>query len=318
MPETPAAGMKGDTDDRNRRINAVLARRSSVEPAPVWDGNQFRVGKETCRVLSYGNNSESGWSDSLSEIRDNATSSLHPIDLSSRSNTLAALRRHAVGNGVILDIGCLSGYMLRDLQREFPDSAVIGADYLTAGLLFLANALPHVPLVQFDLRDCPLASGSVDAIILLNVLEHIDDDYRAIEHAVRVLKPGGMIVVEVPAGEKLFDFYDRYWLHHRRYSMGKISQMMTNAGLDIVKRTHIGFFVYPVFWLVKNMNLWREKRGVSARESLVVKQNERTRDNLIMKWFMAMEDALQKVVSLPFGIRAFVVGRKPINMQQTE
>ena len=124
---------------------------------------------------------------------------------------------------VIMDIGCSSGAMLKLLLREFQDSSILGADYVRGPLDVLAGKFSGVPLLQFDLTACPLPDDSLDGIVLLNVLEHIEEDEAALAQIARILKPGGIVVIEVPAGPNLYDIYDRQLLHHRRYRMSALS-----------------------------------------------------------------------------------------------
>ena len=49
------------------------------------------------------------------------------------------------------------------------------------------------------------------------MLEHVEDDQAAIRQVYRILQPGGVAVIEVPAGPDLYDIYDRQLMHHRRY-----------------------------------------------------------------------------------------------------
>ena len=73
-----------------------------------------------------------------------------------------------------------------------------GELYADAGplepLYRLAKALPGVPLMRFDLLQCPLPAASIDVLIMLNVLEHIEDDGGALRKAFALLKPGGHLI----------------------------------------------------------------------------------------------------------------------------
>jgi SAM-dependent methyltransferase len=222
------------------------------------------------------------------------------------------LKEHvSVASPVILDIGCSSGFMLRDIRRLLPRAVVIGADYVWGPLKKIASEVPDLPVVQCDLTRCPVPDGSLDAVVLLNVLEHIRDDRSAVQQLYRVLKPGGLVVIEVPAGPHLYDVYDRTLMHFRRYSLQSVSTLLRSAGFEIVKKSHLGFFVYPPFWFVKKRN----KRFLQADESVqqqVVANNIRsTQGSWVFRAVMGMELFLGRFVSYPAGIRCLLTCRKP-------
>ena len=71
-------------------------------------------------------------------------------------------------------------------------------------------------LVQGDGAKMPIASGSVDAIIGLDIFEHIEDDVAAFREAYRILRPGGALVLSVPAFKSLWGPHDVALMHFRR------------------------------------------------------------------------------------------------------
>ena len=169
--------------------------------SPIWTGRGFDVGGRVHAVLDYVAN-ESGWSDDLTLFHEDvAGTGTHPIDLASRRRARAALKRHLraqPGKTVLLEAGCSSGFLLQELVQDWPGGVIIGSDYIVGPLRRLAARTPGLPLLRFDLVECPLPPASIDAVLLLNVLEHIDRDDRAVEQVARVLKQGGIAVVEVP------------------------------------------------------------------------------------------------------------------------
>jgi len=92
-----------------------------------------------------------------------------------------------------------------------------------------------MPPLEFDLTQCPLKGESVDVVVLLNVLEHIEDDALALHQVYRILKPGGIAVIQVPANQRLYDVYDLLLMHHRRYSLRELRQIAQKAGFQIAK-----------------------------------------------------------------------------------
>ncbi len=73
-------------------------------------------------------------------------------------------------------------------RERIPSIRWIGSDYVRGPLEKLARELPGVPLLHFDLRECPLRDNSVDAVLMLNVLEHIDDEARAMHYVQRIFR----------------------------------------------------------------------------------------------------------------------------------
>jgi 2-polyprenyl-3-methyl-5-hydroxy-6-metoxy-1,4-benzoquinol methylase len=148
---------------------------------------------------------------------------------------------------VILEIGCSSGFMLMLARERLPNARWIGSDYVRGPLEKLAAEVPQLPLLHFDLRTCPLPDDSVDAVLLLNVLEHIDDDALAMHQVHRILRPGGVAVIEVPARPELYDVYDELLMHHRRYTGAGLRQLLLTAGFEISRFSHLGTLLYPLF-----------------------------------------------------------------------
>jgi SAM-dependent methyltransferase len=171
--------------------------------------------------------------------------------------------------------------------------------------------MPEMPILQFDLRKCPLPDACVDGVTCLNVLEHIDDDAAALAEIHRILKPGGLAHVEVPTGPGLFDIYDEYLMHHRRYRLDELLALARKTGFRVEHATHLGFLVYPAFWLVKRLN--RRKLGLPAEEKarLVSAQIRATRASFIFSVLIKLETALGRYLSYPWGIRCHCLLLKP-------
>ncbi len=289
----------------------VLPAVPGQEEPPVWTGGGFRVGADVVPVLCYDVGS-SGWSDDLTELHESVAGADHYIDRASREHAVSRLERWLSGaSPVVVDVGCSSGFLLKSLRVRLPHAQLIGADYLRAPLVRLFDALPNIPLLQFDLLRCPLPGQSVDGLIALNVLEHIEDDASAAAQLYRILKPGGIAVVEVPAGPRLYDIYDRQLLHVRRYRMRDLLALLRRAGFEIVERSHLGFFLYPAFWVVKQYNKRFVDASPATRKQVVVGHVRRFRASRLLHAIMRLEAALRYRVYYPFGIRCLVTCRRP-------
>jgi len=277
---------------------------------PVWTGGGFRVGTEVVPFLSY-TVGTSGWTDDLTTFHEDNAGSDHFIDRASRGHALSQVRRHAAGPApVVLEVGCSSGFCLEALRGELPHARLIGADYVRGPLELLARRVPDIPLLQFDLVHCPLADDSVDVVVLLNVLEHIEDHEAAVRQVRRVLKPGGAAVIEVPAGPHLYDVYDKVLMHYRRYELSGLCRLLEGAGLSVVHASHLGAFLYPGFWYVKKKN----KRYLSAPEDVqkqvVAGAIRKTGRSRLCEGVMWLEACLRRWTAFPFGIRCLATGVK--------
>lgn len=276
--------------------------------APEWDGRSFVVGDLRTPVLEYSENF-AGWSDDLTALHEEAAGESHPIDVASRRNAIEEVRKAVrTSSPVIMEIGCSSGFLIHELVAEFPSACVIGADVVKAPLYRLATRLPGVPLMRFDLLHCPLPDQSVDVLIMLNVLEHIEDDVRALERAFNVLKPGGVLIVEVPAGKSLYDSYDAELQHFRRYAASELADKLTSVGFSLSRRSHLGFLLFPAFAIVKLKN----KRAAQRVPSAVVRdQASSTASSGLVKLAMELETRHLSHIRLPFGIRALATAQRP-------
>ena len=251
--------------------------------SPQWDGQNFLLGNQSTPVLEYSENF-AGWSDDLTALHEEAAGDSHPIDLASRNDAVAQVKKCLPSaQAVIMEIGCSSGFLIKDLAASFPEAIIIGADVVKEPLYRLAKTLPGIPLIRFDLLQSPLPDQSVDVLIMLNVLEHIEDDVLALQKAFNLLKPGGALIIEVPAGPNLYDAYDAELHHFRRYSASELQTKLTQAGFKVSRKSHLGFVLFPAFAAVKLLNKWlpsRKNKAVVRDQAAITSGSD-----YIWQWF---------------------------------
>ncbi len=162
------------------------------------------------------------------------------------------------------------------------------------------GALKNVHVQQVDITDPPpgLAPGSMDTIFSSNVLEHIEDDRAALESCFSLLRPGGRLVLLVPAFQQLYSPLDRNLEHHRRYSKIDMTRKLRDAGFDVEYLSYTNF-IGGVGWFIA---------GRIFRQSTIWRLNIRLH---------ALIEPLNRLVDRmtgherPFGLSLVAVANKP-------
>ncbi len=106
-----------------------------------------------------------------------------------------------------------------------------------------------VTVVQADVDDAP-GLGQFDSIVLVNVLEHIGDDARALRALEKALAPDGHLVLYVPAFEALYSDFDRRIGHHRRYHGDQLGALVAEAGLEVVDLRYVNLVGAVAWWVL--------------------------------------------------------------------
>ncbi len=274
---------------------------------PIWTGAGFEIDGQRAPVLA-GDIGDSGWSDELAELLNMEVAPDRPLGIASRRHAIDALRRsNAAGPGrTVMEIGCAHGFMLEDIASAFPGTAIIGSDYALPPLEALSKRLPAIPLVQLDLTNASLPDSFCDAIVILNVLEHIEDDETALNHIKRMLKPGGLLVIEVPSSPSLYDEFDRLVGHFRRYTMGDLAAKIERAGFTIEKKSHLGFFVFPAFWSLVQLKKLRAQGGSEKNTEVLKSRIKVGRRSTAQQIVFSLETSLRPYLPMPFGVRCLV------------
>ena len=160
------------------------------------------------------------------------------------AGVLRAIKAAAVPLQHALEIGCGSGVARNMLERDL-HVPVDGCDLSRAGLEMAQPARGR--LLFYNILDLePAMLGRYDAIFLLDVLEHIPNDRAFLAAALKHLRPGGVLVVNVPASMMLFSQYDRVTGHVRRYTRESLARLLRKCGVEPEGLQHWGLSMVPV------------------------------------------------------------------------
>ena len=100
-------------------------------------------------------------------------------------------------------------------------------------------------VVAASIETMAFEAGSFDLITLLDVLEHIDDDRGALRELRRVARPGGLLLVTVPAYPQLWSSHDELNRHCRRYTRGELLDRAVESGWRPIRTTHFNLLLLP-------------------------------------------------------------------------
>lgn len=209
---------------------------------------------------------------------------------------------------LVMEVGCGTGNVLRILRQAFPDGMVIGLELWFAGLQ-QARKRSTGPLVQGDIRQFPFSSR-FDVIGMFDVLEHIDKEKETLASLWEVLKPGGVLLLTVPAHKSLWSYFDEAAFHCRRYSAVELREKLTRAGFEVEFQSYFMACIFPIVWLFRKM----KRRPESADAKKLVSQEFRIVPiaNGIMTVLLNLEARwLARGHLLPIGTSLVVVARRP-------
>jgi len=143
----------------------------------------------------------------------------------------------------ILEIGCGTGHNLPMLARFGSVEAIeIDPAARTIASERLGRPVGDAPLPQLP----GIERGAYDLVAVLDVVEHIEDDVAALGAMKSLLKPGGKILIAVPAHQWLWSAHDVVNHHHRRYSKATLRKAIVDAGLKPTKLSYFNSLLFPL------------------------------------------------------------------------
>jgi 2-polyprenyl-3-methyl-5-hydroxy-6-metoxy-1,4-benzoquinol methylase len=207
-----------------------------------------------------------------------------------------------------LDAGCGTGALMERLSRS-GQSEVYGIDVAREALAFSLTR-GQERLAQASLTALPFAGDCFDVVTALDVVEHVEEDVKALGEIRRVLRPGGVLLMSVPAYPFLWSSHDTALHHKRRYTGATLTPRLEAAGLTVVKMTYLLAFLFPAIALYRLADRLRGGRRRQPRAHLV--SSPRVVNRLLIG-LQEAELSVARHVDLPFGVSLFAVARKEVN-----
>ncbi len=212
----------------------------------------------------------------------------------SRNNfVLNKLSSLILSNLEILDVGCGSGTLSKELLR-FGVLTAIEPD---------PDLYQKIKIVPADIQNCDLFAfktfKNFDLIVMLDVLEHISDDIAAIQKLATLLKPNGLVFLNVPAYNSLWSRHDELNYHYRRYHREELEAKFSNQGFKILECR----YTFASLFFLKKIFLLIEKYQGNPKQTIRIPKSL----NKLLIHYFELENL---IVNCKFGSSVFLVAKK--------
>jgi SAM-dependent methyltransferase len=221
-----------------------------------------------------------------------------------RSIAFALLDRARAGAGSeaarFLDAGCGTGNNLLHLGRR---GRAVGIDLSEEAMRFCRTR--GVAVVRGSVLSLPFSNGSFDAVTSFDVIYHrwVVDDRAAVAEMARVLKPGGLLLVRVPAFKALWGAHDEAVHSRQRYTAGELEALFRAGGVEPLRTTYCNFFLFPLLLLRRTLDRAADRHGSDVQFLPAPLE-------AAFRALLEIEARLVRIVSLPFGTSVVTLGRK--------
>ncbi|MGB4295542.1 MAG: methyltransferase domain-containing protein [Smithellaceae bacterium] len=204
----------------------------------------------------------------------------------------------------ILDLGCGTGHLALELIQKGYDTcaADLSEDLVDYANLRAQNAGYQLNAVQMDIQNLPYREA-FDAVVCLDVLEHIGDDLLALNNIYQALKSGGIMICAVPALSVLYGRRDQRIGHFRRYDKEVLVQEIESAGFSLCTIRYwniLGLLPMALFEKILHREVYENNRYSQSYPS-------KSLNMLLDRWFDLVENRFHP----PLGITLIAVARKP-------
>jgi ubiquinone/menaquinone biosynthesis C-methylase UbiE len=206
---------------------------------------------------------------------------------------------------LLLDCGAGTGRFAKEMEA---DCRVMVLDDHEEALRLLRTRFRADQIISLAGDRVPLPDGSLDFVTALDVLEHTPDDRAVVAGFQRLLKPGGIALVTVPASMALWSDWDVVLHHYRRYSRPQLRALFPAEQWEILHVNYTNVPVYPAVWAVRK---WRKifpakVGGVRSEDQLPAPWL-----NGLLRWLF-VRPAFWRM-PLPFGVSLLLVARRKIS-----
>jgi len=205
--------------------------------------------------------------------------------------------------GPALELGVGSGGNLGLLRGLCGERTLLGLDSSALALELASEQGASFDALRADASRQPFLDASLAFVALLDVLEHLDDDCRALAELARCTLPGAMVVISVPAHPGLFSDHDRALGHRRRYAAGDLEARLARAGFEVLESRGFNSLLLPA------TALWRRLPHPAG----IIRSDVRPLAaplNWALGGILALEERLPAGIGRRWGLSRWVLARR--------
>ena len=223
---------------------------------------------------------------------------------------LQLLDRYLEPNGShrrrILDVGCGTGTMLTYLgtlgKAEGVDIDAEAVGYCRE------RGLENVRIGEA--AELPFEDGSFDLVTALDVVEHLDDDAAAFREMRRVLRPGGLLLVTVPAHRFLWGDQDEVNLHKRRYSSAELRDRLASSGFDVVRLSYMNALLFAPIAAIRMLRRLEHRVRPRIPHQSDFRYPAPRPVNFVLGHIFGAEGRVLRRADIPFGVSIVALAQR--------
>ena len=236
-----------------------------------------------------------------------------------RLNLLKLLKRYWNWNETpqpnVLDAGCGTGAILQGLSNGFghqiPAVKPTGLDLSAEALGFSQKRGNNFPLVKGSITNLPFTNNSFDILISFDVLSYVKDPSPGFREISRVVKHGGLVILNLPAYQFLYSEHDLAVNTVKRFHKAEIASLLSESGLKPVRMSYLNTLLFPPAAIIRlgKKGILKTRRSKEVHSDLT---QPHPLVNNFLRWTMAREATIlgKTNLNLPFGLSFIAVAQR--------
>ncbi len=155
----------------------------------------------------------------------------------------------------VIDVGCGTGGNIAALADEY---RCVGIDTSAEAIQLARSRFQNVQFIHgFAPADLGSQAAEARLVLMMDVLEHVPDDFSLFSSVASSLSPGTLMLITVPANQRLWSGHDESFGHYRRYDLARLTQIWAGLAVKPLLVSYFNCRLYPLIKTVRTLNRWR-------------------------------------------------------------